>query len=486
MILKTISQKLSLFACSLLFLSITSTSYAAQWKVSPLVEARVGYSDNIEFDDNDNEDSGFIGQLNPGLSIEKNEGRLLVNLDYLMQNFYYLDDSDLNTDHTLDSIARYELIPKTFYLNGYASISKVLIDSTQVISVDNLNNTGNTTDERVLGVEPVWVQNLGTYAQANLAYLYAIQDFEDESAEDGVQGDIDNNDRQRFLASLGNRDVESDRLDWALRHRNEKIDFEDSEEFDFSAQELELGYEINSRIQIVGTYGYENNDFGNIVSIDEDEDDTFWDAGFIYGFGEFTALEVRRGERFFGKTWEADLTVGGPRLVVNANYEETADLDVLDSINNDGFNPDENLLQNDVDTNVAADRDSVSISKTWAGTIAYTVSKSTFAFDITNDDIEYLDSNDTEKFESYAFGWLWNITGISSLFASVEWQENESNDDGIDETNSLFDFEIAYTKQLSAKTAFDVNYIYSEGDSDLDDNDDFTSNSISAGIIYNF
>ncbi|MFK7794822.1 MAG: TIGR03016 family PEP-CTERM system-associated outer membrane protein [Gammaproteobacteria bacterium] len=486
MILKIISQKLSLLAFLLLFLSVASISYAGQWEINPLVEARFGYSDNVEFEDNNDEDSGFIGQLNPGVSIEKNEGRLLVQLDYLMQNFYYLEDSDLSTDHDLDAIARYEFIPQTFFLNGYATISQVLVDSNQGISVDNINNTGNTTDERTLGIEPVWVQNLGTYAQANLAYLYAVQDFEDESEEDGVAGDIDNNDRQRFLASVGNQDVDNDRFDWALRHSDEKVDFEDGEDFEFSAQLIELGYAVTPRLQAVGTYGYENNDFGDIVSIEEDEDDTFWDAGFIYGFGEYTALEVRRGERFFGKTWEADLTVGGPKLLVNASYEETTDLEVLDSISSDGFDAPQNLLQNDVDTNISNDRDSVSIAKTWEGTIAYTVSKSTFAFNVTNDDVEFLDSNDTEKFESYAFGWLWNITGISSLFTTAEWQEDDSFDDGIDEKNSLFDFEIVYVKQLSAKTDFDINYVYSKGKSDLNDDEDFTSNTISVGLIHNF
>ncbi|MFK8028204.1 MAG: TIGR03016 family PEP-CTERM system-associated outer membrane protein [Gammaproteobacteria bacterium] len=470
-----------------MFLTITSISHAGPWQINPSVEVRTGYSDNVEFDDSDDEDSGFIGEINPGLSIVKNEGRLLVNLDYLMQNFYYFDDSDLNTDHTLDSVARYEIIPKTFFLNGYANISKVLIDSTQGISVDNINDTDNTTDERTLGVEPVWIQNLGGYAQANLAYLYAVQDFEDESDEDGVGGDIDNNDRQRFIAALQNRNVDSDRLDWTLQHSDEKIDFDDGEDFDFSSQEIDLGYDINTQLKIVGSYGYENNDFGDIVSIDEDEDGTYWDAGFVYGFGEYTALEVRRGERFFGKTWEANLTVGGPKLAVNASYEETVSLDVLDSISSDGlFSPEQDLLQNDVDTDAANDRDSVSVSETWDATIAYTVSKSTIALNFTDSDSEFLDSNDTDNYEAYALGWLWNITGLSSLFTAVEWQENKSTDLGIEETNDLFDFEIVYSRQLSAKTTFDANYIYSEGNSDLNDDEDFKSNTVSIGLTHNF
>ena len=487
MTLKSTSSILPLLVFSCFLLNFTSASFAASWKIEPTVEARVGYSDNIEFDDSGDEDSGFIGQINPGISIQKDEGRLLVQLDYLMQNFYYLDDSDLSTDHTLDAISRYEFVPKTFFLNGYASVTQVLVDSSEQISVDNLNSTGNTTDEVTLGVEPVWEQNLGTYMKARAAYLYAVQKFEDETEEDLVGGDIDDNDRQRFLANLGNRDVNSDRLDWGLQYRNEEVEFEDGEEFKFESQQIDLGYEVTSRIQIVGTYGYEDNDFGNIVITDDDEDDVFWDAGFIYSLGEFTALEVRRGERFFGNTWETRLNVGGPKLSASINYEEDTSLEVLDSIDSDGFNSQQNLLQNDVDTNIANDRDSVSITKSWDATISYSVSKSTFAVNVTNDDLEFLDSGDREKSESYAFGWLWNISGVSSLFTTVEWIEDEFSDLGVEEESNLFDFSVVYTRQLSAKTDFDIDYSYSEGkEDDIDGEDDFTSNTISVGLVHSF
>lgn len=487
MILKTISHKPSLLVYTLLLLIIAPSSYASQWKIQPTVEARAGYSDNIEFDnDDDDDESGYIGQVNPGILIQKDAGRLRVRLDYLMQNFYYVDEKDLNTDHNLDSIARYEFIPQTFFLNGYANIQKVLVDSRQGINIDNLNNTGNTTDETTVGIEPVWVQNIGSYAQANLAYLYAEQSFGDE--EDIDEEEIDDNDRQRFLASMGNRDPESDRLDWMLGYKNEQVNFDEGEEYEFIYQQLELGYDIGSRMQVVGTYGYEDNDFGDIVSIDdEDGSGTYWDLGFIYGLGEFTALEIRRGERFFGNTWKGVLTVGGPKLKLNASYQEEVDLDVLDSIDTEnGFIKDQDLLQNDIDTDASNNRDSVGINKAWEGTIAYQVSKSTFAFNFTNEDIEFLDSNDKEKNESYALGWLWNFSAISSLLTRVEYQEDNINELGIEETTDLVDFQVKYTKNLSAKTDFDIDYIYSEGDSDIDDDEDFTSNTISVGLIHRF
>ena len=82
---------------------------------------------------------------------------------------------------------------------------------------------------------------------------------------------------------------------------------------------------------------------------------------------------------------------------------------------------------------------------------------------------------------------MWDINGTSALFNTVEWEDLESDDGlGIEDSNDLFRYEIVYTRRLSAKTNFDVNYIYTEGSSDTDDDGDFTSNTISAGLIYSF
>ncbi len=273
---------------------IPSVSNAEGWEIEPSVEARMGWSDNIELDD-DGEESGFVGQINPGILISKERGRLQALLDYQMRNFYYFGESDFNTDHDLESIARYGIIPETFFINAFASATQVIVDNDQQISVDNFNDTGNTTDQYSFGIGPQWIQNLGSYAQANLAYLYSQQIFDDETDEDGVDGDIDNNDRQNFIASLSNINQRSDRLDWIASYQNDRVDFEDGETFDFITYQLDLGYELTSRLELLGSYGYEDNDLGPNAAFNDDSGD-FWTVGLLAGFGEYTSLEVRRAE----------------------------------------------------------------------------------------------------------------------------------------------------------------------------------------------
>ena len=470
-------------ACALIFFSslyLLPAASQAAWRLEPFIETRAAYSDNAEFEDD--EDSDFILQLNPGASIRKDEGRLLVRLDYLLQNFYSFNDSDLSSDHSLDAFSTWEAIKDHFFIDAFATITQVLVDTTGTISTSNINNTGNTTDETTVGIEPKWVQRIGGFAEAEVAYLYEVQRFEDESDEDGVDGDIDNSDRQRFLATLRNPD-EDDRIDWGLRHQDEKVDFDDSDTVEFKRSQADLGIEIFTRLEIVGSYGYENNDFEVDPSV-ADTDDTFWDAGFIFGLGEFTALEVRRGERFFGNTWFGDFTIAGSKLAFNATYEE--DIGVQNaSVTTRTFLDEPATINNDVNTDVPGDRNSVFESKRWDVSGSYRVAKSTFTLSAFDDDVVFLDTLDEEQTTGISFQWDWRLSGVSALQSLIQWQDSEDEFDGIQDDSDFTELSVRYIRALSPKTDFDAGIVYTEGDGD-DEDEDFTSYTLDAGLIVRF
>ncbi len=464
--------------------SLVASTANSEWEIEPIIQANIGYSDNIEFDDGD-EESGFVGAVNPGISIAKTTGRFQIDLEYLMQNFYYFEDSQLDTDHDLDAIARYAIIPKTLFVNAFASATQILVDNDQQISVDNFNNTGNTTDEYSYGIGPQLVQELGDYVIVDLSYLYSEQRFDDETADGSGAGDIDDNDRQYFLGSLANQDQASSRFDWEASYEWEEVDFNIGDEFEFINQQIDAGYQLTSKIELVGSYGYEDNDLGDNVVFDDD-DGTYWTAGVSLGLGEFSVLEVRRAERFFGKYWLGELSIGGPKLSLNATYEEVADISDSDDIEfgfDDEIDPFE-AIDNDVQFS-QDDNNSVSVSKNWDVNISYNISKSTFLLAYSNQDEEFLDSRDTELLETYSLGWIWRLSAVSEFATIVQYQEDESVDSGIETESEFLDIDVAYLRRISPKTDFIMTYIYSEGDSDFFD-DDFTSNTVIAGIEHRF
>ena len=132
------------------------------------------------------------------------------------------------------------------------------------------------------------------------------------------------------------------------------------------------------------------------------------------------------------------------------------------------------------------DLNSVSVTKSWDFAIAYNISKSTFAALLSNDDQEFLDTGNTEQVESYSLGWVWQITGVSSLSVVGEFEQAESQDADGQTESDFFDLDIEYQKALSPKTDFDITYSYSEGEFDDDDDGEFNSNTISVGIVHRF
>ena len=205
-----------------------------------------------------------------------------------------------------------------------------MVDNDQQLEVNNISDTGNTTDEYSYGIGPQFVQNIGGVAIANLQYLYAEQNFDDETADDATQdGDIDDNDRQIFRASLANPNQESRRLDWTASHEWEKVNFDTGDTFQFTTSQIDVGYQVLPRLEVVGSYGYEENDLGDDNVLFDDDDGTIWSAGLLAGFGEFTTLEIRRAERFFDDFWLGSLTIAGPKLAVSGRIFSVISMDAI-------------------------------------------------------------------------------------------------------------------------------------------------------------
>ena len=90
-------------------LLLSSHSVAAEWKITPSLDLRETYSDNIRLAPQGNEQSDFVTQINPGISLTGTGPRLKVNASYVMQNLFYAEESSRNTiNHLLSANANAE------------------------------------------------------------------------------------------------------------------------------------------------------------------------------------------------------------------------------------------------------------------------------------------------------------------------------------------------------------------------------------------
>ncbi|MDD5297571.1 MAG: TIGR03016 family PEP-CTERM system-associated outer membrane protein [Rhodocyclaceae bacterium] len=120
--------------------------WAANWTVTPVLQWQETWSDNIALAAPGLERSDLVTQLNPGLHVSGQGGRLKANLDALWQVLNYAHGTSANrTLPTLSANGSLELVDKWFYVDGVASMSQQALSpfgpqTTQAANI-NANNS---------------------------------------------------------------------------------------------------------------------------------------------------------------------------------------------------------------------------------------------------------------------------------------------------------------------------------------------------------
>ncbi|MDG4552738.1 MAG: TIGR03016 family PEP-CTERM system-associated outer membrane protein [Candidatus Competibacter sp.] len=179
------------------------------WQVVPRISVGATYSDNINLVAEDTK-GDMVFQVDPGISVRKQGGRLNLRLDYTAQGLFYSDNGDANQiNNNLLAFGTAKLYQNNLFLDAYGSVSQVPIVSSGRVdagglgsdggslsslglfnnialnilprSVDVLNPIGifsnialtdNEATQSAFGISPYWRQNIGGWAEALLRYRY--------------------------------------------------------------------------------------------------------------------------------------------------------------------------------------------------------------------------------------------------------------------------------------------------------------------------
>ena len=143
-----------------LLLSATPVE-AGDWDITPRISVSETYSDNINLDDNDKEWE-MVTEVTPGISIHGEGARLRADLDYQMQNTFFLRESDGNgTFHQLNANGTAEVTRNFFFVDGASTMGQAVVDANDTASTGNLNNAGNRTDFYTYSLSPYIFPHFG-------------------------------------------------------------------------------------------------------------------------------------------------------------------------------------------------------------------------------------------------------------------------------------------------------------------------------------
>src|SRR5687768_6642170 len=77
---------------TLLTASLTSAGIGAEWRVTPSLTLSETYTDNVELNVQDEEESDFITEIAPGIALAGRGSRFLFDLGYRLQALVHAQD----------------------------------------------------------------------------------------------------------------------------------------------------------------------------------------------------------------------------------------------------------------------------------------------------------------------------------------------------------------------------------------------------------
>jgi uncharacterized protein (PEP-CTERM system associated) len=284
-------------ACSIAtaMLLVYSLAGAAEWKITPSLDLKETYTDNVRLAAPGLEKSEFITQINPGISLTGTGPRLKLNANYVMQNIVYAEESNQNTmNHMLSAIANAELVDNLFFLDGRAAISQQNISLLGPQAADNVNITGNRTEVQTYSVSPYLRHRFGNYASTEIRYTH-------DEVSTGGSG-LANSQADRIQLSL-NSGSAFKTLGWGLNYSTAKTSYGNTASTPALDTEVitgNLSYPITPKFRLTATGGYEESNYN---SIGQKPDGSFWSAGFSWAPSTMTSIDGSAGRRYFGDTY---------------------------------------------------------------------------------------------------------------------------------------------------------------------------------------
>ncbi len=445
---------------------------AAQWDNAAGVGFNFGYVDNISLAPEGDEESQYVTQITPFISLHGEGGRARLDLDYRLQYIkYQADKYDDEIFHQLFSDANVEFLEDFLFLDLRATTFQSAITADASIPQDNVSITDNRTNVTTASLSPYINTRILSIADLVLRYTYENTDYDDSAT---VQPDTVN---KSYIAELSSqsRGDQTAPLDWSLRYYRNELDTDLYETNYYQESSVTLFYNITAQFIPFTTVGDETN---KIVNTTFEEGGSFWSAGIIWQPTTLTSITGAYGERFYGPTKELAWETRGRTTTLNINYSE--------EITNVGQvfarQPSGEEIPPGADNEFVPIDFRPYIRKRLETNIQYSYSKTTVNWYAFNEKRLYLTDNEEEKSYGSSLNWTWRITDRTTPNISTGWQRIDS-EFPTQTRDELINIDLGVTHITSNRLVSSLTFRHVNQNSDLAQNE-YEQNSINLNVTY--
>lgn len=275
-------------------------------------DANAGGSVGIEFTDNvsssSNANDRNILTFSPHASLHGESARIKADIDASVQ----LNDlgGGQSSNPRLQADGEVELLEDFFFVEASSRITSNALNPFQNSGSDLSTTNSNRTDTISYDISPYLVWRFGDFADSELRYT-----FNDQSDTENQTNQSSSNEVSLNLTSgqyFGP-------FSWGLSYSKEDIDYEETEDAEFEAVNLNLGYQLNRQWQLTGSVGEDTNE---IPDANSKTGGGKWTVGTRWTPNVRTSVQVSTGESFFGSTQSLDASYRRKRSTFTATYSK--------------------------------------------------------------------------------------------------------------------------------------------------------------------
>lgn len=285
----------------------------AQWKVTPAVDLRETYTDNVRLDANNASHGQFVTELSPSLTIANNSPRLKLGAAIREHLYAYSGDRlDGTNSSSLDvqADARAKLIQDLLFLDASASIAQQSISAFGPQVNNNGYASANRGEVRTYRISPYVIHQFGAFATTQARYTR-------DSVSSGTAGFGDSTADSLLLSIASGTTFHT--LGWGLDASRQDLDQTLAGKSSSQQATARLLWRVGRELTLNASAGYDKYDFGRLGGVSAGKSHAL---GFTWTPSLRTSIQASAGKRYFGNSYSLVAMHRSRRTIWNINYSD--------------------------------------------------------------------------------------------------------------------------------------------------------------------
>ena len=316
---RVLGTTLASFPIFTAFLLIGSSADAAVWRVTPRLEVGATYTDNVDLNADGNRSSDVIFTVTPGVAISATGRRAQINIAYDPRYFIAAKDGRDQFRHSLTGVADVEIIKDHFDVEARTSVSPQFANLRGSRSFSGANFTNNRRLRQTYSISPTLRNRFGSFANAQVQYVYRYQTIQNPVANDPFGTAIPNSQDHDINLNIDSG-PRFQRLRWRIIGDHERTRRRQDRTSKDQRILAELEYRLVRWLGVIGRGGYEE-----VVdaTLARNIEGATWEGGLRFNPSRRTDVTVRYGEVRGDERLDVDASYTWRRWRFRGQYRET-------------------------------------------------------------------------------------------------------------------------------------------------------------------